>query len=257
MDLQEKYMNSDLCLQVDEYDCVKGVATKKMCHELCNGASQLHRAFSLFLFRTGVEGQEPQLLIQRRSNSKLTYPGMWSNTCCSHPLANYPKEVVEADAFGVKRAAQRKLMDELRIGEVPFLMLPNIHFLTRAIYFARNESSGNPRWAEYEIDYILISVLDSSLGSKLGDGMIHFNPEEVSDVRWVAYSSLEVWLKGKESKEDLRALNFTPWVRGLFSAGLLQRLYYWAQLYHTRLSSTQFSKEDEYWDRGKIVRLRT
>lgn len=43
----------------------------------------LHRAFSVFLFRP-CDGK---LLLQRRADEKITFPGMWTNTCCSHPLA--------------------------------------------------------------------------------------------------------------------------------------------------------------------------
>ena len=39
-----------------------------------------HRAFSIFLFN-----QQNQLLMQKRSIEKKTFPLCWTNTCCSHP----------------------------------------------------------------------------------------------------------------------------------------------------------------------------
>jgi isopentenyl-diphosphate delta-isomerase type 1 len=41
----------------------------------------LHRAFSVFLFNS-----EGKLLLQKRSDKKITFPDCWTNTCCSHPL---------------------------------------------------------------------------------------------------------------------------------------------------------------------------
>ena len=40
--------------------------------------------------------------------------GYWANTCCSHPLSR-PEELEEAEAIGVRRAAQRRLLSELGI----------------------------------------------------------------------------------------------------------------------------------------------
>lgn len=39
-----------------------------------------HRAFSIFLFNS-----RNQLLMQKRSAEKKTFPLCWTNTCCSHP----------------------------------------------------------------------------------------------------------------------------------------------------------------------------
>jgi isopentenyl-diphosphate delta-isomerase len=41
----------------------------------------LHRAFSVFLFN-----KDGELLLQQRAAEKITFPSMWTNTCCSHPL---------------------------------------------------------------------------------------------------------------------------------------------------------------------------
>jgi isopentenyl-diphosphate delta-isomerase len=37
----------------------------------------LHRAFSAFVFNGNNE-----LLVQKRAAEKITFPGLWANTCC-------------------------------------------------------------------------------------------------------------------------------------------------------------------------------
>ena len=45
----------------------------------------LHRAISVFVFNS-----EGEMLLQRRALKKYHSPGLWTNTCCSHP---YPLEI--------------------------------------------------------------------------------------------------------------------------------------------------------------------
>lgn len=103
----------------------------------------LHRAFSVFLF----DPSNNKLLLQQRASEKITFPDMWTNTCCSHPLgipgeggASLPEAVQ-----GVKRAAQRKLEHELGIPkeQVP---LDDFQFLTRIHYKAPSDG----KWGEHE-----------------------------------------------------------------------------------------------------------
>lgn len=49
-------------------------------HYLQSQQSLPHRAFSIFLFN-----QQNELLLQKRSVQKKTFPLCWTNTCCSHP----------------------------------------------------------------------------------------------------------------------------------------------------------------------------
>lgn len=62
-----------------------------------DGSLMRHRAFSVFLFNS-----ESKLLLQKRSDEKITFPGYWANTCCSHPLS-VPGETETENDLGVKR----------------------------------------------------------------------------------------------------------------------------------------------------------
>lgn len=102
----------------------------------------LHRAFSVFLFDS-----KNRLLLQQRASEKITFPDMWTNTCCSHPLG-IPGETgatLETAVQGVRRAGQRKLDQELGIKatQVP---LDKFQFLTRIHYKAPSDG----KWGEHE-----------------------------------------------------------------------------------------------------------
>ncbi|KAA3677680.1 isopentenyl-diphosphate Delta-isomerase, partial [Paragonimus westermani] len=181
--IQEEFMLNDLCLRVNEYDEVLGYSSKKECHRILHNTTPLHRAFSLFLFRhSPLPESGLQLLVQRRSPSKFTFPTLWSNTCCSHPIANIPHETVEENALGVKWAAARKVEHELGIRAYTYMPVSSVHFLTRIVYFALNEPPGSDQWAEHELDYILVSVLSKSIDFIEGPCIVNQNPEEQSSV---------------------------------------------------------------------------
>lgn len=102
----------------------------------------LHRAFSVFLFDS-----QNRLLLQQRATEKITFPDMWTNTCCSHPLG-IPGETgttLEESVQGVRRAAVRKLDQELGINasQVP---IDDFKFLTRIHYKAPSDG----KWGEHE-----------------------------------------------------------------------------------------------------------
>ena len=98
-------MMEEMCLVVDGQDNMTGIISKLDCHHL---DGHRHRAFSVFLF-----DPKGRLLVQRRSPEKITFPGVWGNTCCSHPL-NIEGENGDA-VSGVINAAKRKLEHELGI----------------------------------------------------------------------------------------------------------------------------------------------
>lgn len=84
-------MEKDTCVLVDPRDNILGSASKADAHLFNSNQpnGRLHRAFSVFLFDS-----QKRLLLQRRADSKITFPGVWTNTCCSHQLYGYdPTEV--------------------------------------------------------------------------------------------------------------------------------------------------------------------
>ena len=48
-----------------------------------------------------------RLLLQQRAGDKITFPSVWTNTCCSHPLhisseIDYPDRVNTGEVIGNK-----------------------------------------------------------------------------------------------------------------------------------------------------------
>lgn len=101
----------------------------------------LHRAFSAFVFRPS----DGRLLLQQRAVEKITFPNLWTNTCCSHPLDDFVAEKEEKNQLGVKIAASRKLKHELGIpqDQTP---IDQFQYLTRIHYLAPS----NGPWGEHE-----------------------------------------------------------------------------------------------------------
>ena len=92
---QEDFMKRDEVILVDEQDRMTGSDSKHKAHTFNSEQPRglLHRAFSVFLF-----DDDNQLLLQRRANSKITFPGVWTNTCCSHQLHGYEPSEIDSDA---------------------------------------------------------------------------------------------------------------------------------------------------------------
>lgn len=79
---------------VDEKDTQIGIMEKMAAHIV----PRLHRAFSIFIFNSKGE-----LLLQQRAFSKYHSPGLWTNTCCSHPR----------DGESLEQATARRLKEEM------------------------------------------------------------------------------------------------------------------------------------------------
>uniref|UniRef100_A0A5K3FIK5 isopentenyl-diphosphate Delta-isomerase n=1 Tax=Mesocestoides corti TaxID=53468 RepID=A0A5K3FIK5_MESCO len=238
---QDKYMVTDQCLVVDNYDNVLTTASKKECHYK---GGLLHRAFSLFLFReTQPSSGSLELLMQQRSASKITFPLLWTNSCCSHPCLNYAGETNETGAVGVKLAARRKVAHELGIDINKCLAVDDIHFLTRIIYSAPNEPVDGI-WCEREIDYLLVSILPSSI---LADSsFLAPNPDEVAATSWLGIGPLESSVKANFCQ-------YTPWFRSLVCSGHLRKMWQWVGA--KALSSESYPLIDAMWDRSRIQEL--
>ncbi|GAM25018.1 hypothetical protein SAMD00019534_081930 [Acytostelium subglobosum LB1] len=180
------------CIVVDNNDTPIRPGSKKECHLMENiNQGLLHRAFSIFLFNT-----ENKLLLQRRALEKITFPGYWTNTVCSHPLW-LENELVEKDARGVRVAAQRKLLHELG---VPFEEAPidAFTFMTKIHYVS--PSVEDPQWGEHEIDHILVIKRNVNVKPE---------PNEVMDYKYVSQDEL----KEMFAAEDRGEIKLTPWFR--------------------------------------------
>lgn len=185
--LQEAALKEN-CFLVNINDEVIGTASKKVCHAVReDGTIPLHRAFSVFLF-----DKKGDLLLQRRADTKITYPNHYTNTCCSHPIFDIPGEEEEQNASGVIRAARRRLNYELGID---YSQIPHdlFYYMTRIHYMDR----GNGIWGEHEIDYILFLQTEVDLKP---------NANEVSEVVFVSRKNFNSFLSKLESP-------LTPWFR--------------------------------------------
>jgi len=190
LDPFQESLLKEQCILVNENDQELGSASKRTCHlkDPFTHKAPLHRAFSLFIFN-----KENQLLLQQRSDTKVTFPGLWTNTCCSHPLF-MDQERLTKNGMGSKNAAQRKVFQELGI-KADQCEIEKIQYLTRILYSA--DSDG--KWAENEMDYILF------LKSHLKHLDIDPNPEEVKNVMYLNKADLSDFIK------DQGVNKFTPW----------------------------------------------
>ena len=182
--VQESLM-TEAVIQVTENDEVIGPISKFESH---NQVGSYHRAFSVLLFDSSG-----RLLLQRRASHKITFPDVWANSCCSHPLHS-EEEMESKNDLGVKRAAVRKLEQELGIApsQVP---LDKFHFVTKMRYQARQDEN----WIEREVDHCLVIHADVDVNP---------NPNEVSEIKWVSQFELEQLLIADDSENII-----APWFR--------------------------------------------
>ena len=115
---------------VDEQDQPIGLMEKQAAHI----NPHLHRAFSIFLFNSKGE-----LLMQQRALSKYHSPGLWTNTCCSHPRAG---ETLDD-------ATSRRLMEEMG-------MTCEMHEVYTFIY----KAPVGEGLTEHEFDHVFIGQSD-------------------------------------------------------------------------------------------------
>jgi len=131
---------------VDEKDNVIGEMEKMEAHQ----KGLLHRAFSILLFNSRGE-----ILLQKRSTNKYHSGGLWTNTCCSHPL---PAETMQ-------EATRRKLKQEMGIDA-------KTEFAYSFIYKTALDKS----LIEHELDHVFTGTFDGSPA---------INREEVEDWKFV------------------------------------------------------------------------
>lgn len=132
-----------------------------------------HKAVSVFVLR------DEEILIQRRALSKYHTPGLWANTCCTHPhWQELPRD-----------CAQRRLEQELGIRGLEPQFRQQIEY----------RSPVDPDMIEHEQVDLFVAEADAGL-------CIEENPQEVMETRWISPSLLV-----EEIAHD--PARFTPWLR--------------------------------------------
>lgn len=132
-----------------------------------------HKAVSVFV----MDGR--RVLIQQRALHKYHTPGLWANTCCTHP------EWDESDAD----CAVRRLNEELGIKDV----LPDYR---DTIEYRADVGGG---LIEHEVVAVFVAQAQADLA-------LSVNPEEVMATRWIDIDDL-----CEQTKNDPET--FTPWLR--------------------------------------------
>jgi len=152
---------------VDEQDNPLGVMEKMEAHQ----KALLHRAFSVFIFNKAGD-----LLLQKRAAEKYHSAGLWTNTCCSHPM---PGEAVE-------EAALRRLEEEMGFSTP----------LEKAFAFLYKTGFDNGL-TEHEYDHVFTGIYE---------GGIHPDPDEVSAYRYMPMDELLEWVQRAPG-------DFTEWFK--------------------------------------------
>lgn len=136
---------------VDTNDNPIGLEEKIKAHEL----ALLHRAFSVFVFNKNGE-----LMLQRRALHKYHSPGLWTNTCCSHPR---PDEAT-------LDAAHRRLVEEMGFD-------CDLKWKFSFIYKAPFDNG----LTEHEFDHVFYGSYDHNPV---------VNPDEVESWKWINMDAL-------------------------------------------------------------------
>lgn len=132
-----------------------------------------HKAVSVFVVQSG------KILMQQRAASKYHTPGLWANSCCTHP--RWQEEPVAC--------AMRRLKEELGVtGLYP-------EFRHHLEYRA---DVGNGMVEHEEVDVFLAHAHRPIT--------IDANPDEVMDTRWVDYHDLQAEIHRHPER-------FTPWLK--------------------------------------------
>lgn len=163
-------MNEQKVILVDRNDVQTGTAHKLEAHKY----ALLHRAVSVF-----VVNSKGEWLLQRRALDKYHSKGLWTNTCCTHPL---PGE-------SAKSAANRRLMEEMG-------MTCRLRFLFTFIYKGELDNE----LTEHELDHVFLGI---------SDDQPVINREEVDDWEYVIYEDLKKDVYENES-------DYTYWFREIF-----------------------------------------
>lgn len=154
---------------VDKRGKEVGLLGKEKAHQI---PTKLHKAISVLIF-----DQKGNILLQKRSQKKKTWPGYWSNSCCSHPF-------FEEDSL---KAAKRRLKEELGIGKI----------LLKELFSFKYQAEFDKVWGENEDDTVFRGVYS---------GKITPNKDEVEDIKWISLNDLK---KDVIQNPEI----YTPWLK--------------------------------------------
>jgi isopentenyl-diphosphate delta-isomerase len=141
-----------------------------------------HKAVSVFVMR----GRE--VLLQRRALGKYHTPGLWANTCCTHPRWG------ESDLA----CAARRLHEELGISGLALQRSGGIEY--------RADVGGGL------IEHEVVEVFSAQAPAHL---VPQPDPDEVMQTRWITLETLEVEVRATPEK-------FTPWLRIYLAEGMAE-----------------------------------
>ncbi len=161
---------------VDENDIETGYEEKIKAH----AEGKLHRAFSVYIY----DDKTDRLLLQKRGGQKYHSGGLWSNSCCSHPLQGE----TWAQAIG------RCISNELGILPGP----EEVDKMADAGKFRYKSFYKNTENYEHEIDHVWVYMPE-----KIWDRM-NPNPDEVEKAEWVSVEKIDAMIR-KEPE------TFTSW----------------------------------------------
>lgn len=167
--------NQEYIILVNDQNKVLGTAPKLATH---NAITPLHRGFSVFLFNS-----KGKLLLQQRSKTKKTFPLVWSNSLCGHPMLN------ESSV----QAAKRRMSYEIDIDDVEIFEIISDY---------KYKVSMNNIY-ENEICPLLVCFTDKKPV---------VNKDEVENIRWIKWEDFleEIEDKNKTyslwSKEEAKLL---------------------------------------------------
>lgn len=165
---------------LDEAGAPAGSAPKAEVH---HGDTPLHLGFSCY-----VVDADNRLLVTQRALTKRTFPGVWSNSFCGHPLPGEP----------LGAAVHRRALDELglRLGPVT-VVLPDFRY--------RAEMSGV---VELEICPVTLARVDTG---------VPLDPrrEEVAEWRWEPWSEFAATVVAGRHPVSQWCLEQVPRLRAL------------------------------------------
>ena len=152
---------------VDEEDNETGAMDKLSVHQ----RGLLHRAFSVFIFNS-----KDELILQQRAEEKYHSAGLWSNTCCSHPVAGEE----------ISNTIRRRMKEEMGLQ-------CEVDFKFKFIYEIQFENG----LTEHEYDHVYFGE---------SDDIPVPDPAEVKDWRYMSLEDLR-------KEISLNPQDFSEWLK--------------------------------------------